>query len=64
VNGTHSRVGPDLSRIGERTPPNDLLTSLLRPDERVLPAHWYVRLVTRDGRTYTGRRLNEDTYSV
>ena len=37
---------------------------LLRPDERVLPAHWYVRAVTRDGRTITGRRLNEDTYTV
>jgi len=64
VNGTGSRIGPDLSRVGARTPPADLLASLLRPDERVLPEHWYVRLVTRDGRTYTGRRLNEDTYSV
>ena len=30
----------------------------------MLPTHWYVRAVTRDGRTITGRRLNEDTYSV
>jgi putative heme-binding domain-containing protein len=64
VGGTGSRIGPELSDIGARLPPSDLLASLLRPDERVLPAHWYVRAVTRDGRTVTGRRLNEDTYSV
>src|ERR1017187_2911398 len=64
VNGTGSRIGPELSDVGARTSPADLLASLLRPDERVLPTHWYVRVVTRDGRTFTGRRLNEDTYSV
>jgi len=64
VDGTGSRIGPDLSDVGARLPPSDLLASLLRPDERVLPANWYVRVVTRDGRTITGRRLNEDTYSV
>jgi putative heme-binding domain-containing protein len=64
VGGTGSRIGPELSDAGARLAPSDLLASLLRPDERVLPAHWYVRAVTRDGRTITGRRLNEDTYSV
>ena len=64
VDGVGSRVGPELSDVGARLTPADLLVSLLRPDERVLPAHWYVRAVTRDGRTVTGRRLNEDTYTV
>jgi putative heme-binding domain-containing protein len=64
VGGMGSRIGPDLSDAGVRLPPSDLLASLLRPDERVLPANWSVRAVTRDGRTITGRRLNEDTYSV
>ena len=64
VRGAGSRTGPELSDVGARLPPPDLLASLLRPDERVLPAHWYVRAVTRDGRTITGRRLNEDSYSV
>jgi putative heme-binding domain-containing protein len=59
-----SRIGPDLSDAGTRMPPADLLAVLLRPDERVQPAQWYVRAVTRDGRSITGRRLNEDTYSV
>ena len=64
VGSSGSRIGPDLTEAGTRLPPADLLASLLRPDERVLPQHFYVRAVTRDGRTYTGRRLNEDTYSV
>lgn len=64
VGGMGSRIGPDLSDAGARMPPRDLLAVLLRPDERMLPAQWYVRAVTRDGRTITGRRLNEDTYSV
>jgi putative heme-binding domain-containing protein len=64
VRDVGARVGPDLTEVGARTAPVDLLASLVRPDERVLPAHWYVRVVTRDGRTITGRRLNEDSYSV
>jgi putative heme-binding domain-containing protein len=62
--GTGSRIGPDLSEVGARLGPADLAASLLRPGERVLPVYWYLRAVTRDGRTITGRRLNEDTYSV
>jgi len=64
VGDAGARVGPDLSGVGARLTPVDLLASLLRPDERVLPAHWYARAVTQDGRTITGRRLNEDSYSV
>jgi len=64
VGGMGSRIGPDLSDAGARMPPSDLLAALLRRGESVLPAQWYVRAVTRDGRIITGRRLNEDTYSV
>ena len=64
VGGMGSRIGPDLSDAGARMPPSDLLAALLRRGENVLAAQWYVRAVTRDGRTITGRRLNEDTYSV
>jgi putative heme-binding domain-containing protein len=64
VGETGSPVGPDLSGIGALMPPSDLMAALLRPDERARSTLWYVRAVTRDGRTITGRRLNEDTYSV
>lgn len=64
VRNAGARVGPDLSDVGARLAPVDLLASLVRPDERVLPEHLYMRAVTGDGRTITGRRLNEDSYSV
>jgi putative heme-binding domain-containing protein len=64
VGGMGSRIGPDLSDAGARMPPSALLAVLLRPGASVLSAQWYVRAVTRDGRTIMGRRLNEDTYSV
>jgi putative heme-binding domain-containing protein len=64
VGGMGSRIGPDLSDAGARLSPPDLLAVLLRRGESVLPAQWSVRAVTRDGRIITGRRLNEDTYSV
>ena len=30
----------------------------------MMPINRPVRIVTRDGKTYSGRRLNEDTYTV
>ena len=41
-----------------------LEAALLDPNEQVLPQHWYVDAVTKDGKTVRGRRLNEDTFSV
>lgn len=64
VGATGRRIGPDLSDVGARLAPLDLQAALLRRGESVLPALWYVRAVTKEGRTITGRRLNEDTYSV
>ena len=64
VNGSGARLGPDLSEVGAWRPPEYLTSSLLRPDESILPQHRFVRLVTRDGTVITGRRLNEDTHYV
>ena len=49
VNGRGSRVGPELSTAGRNASRVSLESSLLRPDERVVPAHWQVRAVTRYG---------------
>ncbi|MEO8595234.1 MAG: c-type cytochrome [Candidatus Solibacter sp.] len=64
VQDTGAHIGPDLSDVGARLAPVALLAALLRPDETVRPEHYFVRVVTLDGRTVTGRRMNEDTYSV
>jgi putative heme-binding domain-containing protein len=59
-----SRVGPDLTSIGARRKRADIERSIIDPNAEVLPENRYVRVVTRDGATITGRILNEDTYSV
>ena len=38
--------------------------SLRDPNSQMMPINRPVRVVTRDGKVITGRRLNEDTYTV
>jgi putative heme-binding domain-containing protein len=64
VGGTGSRVAPDLSDIGAARSPALLHLSLLDPTAAMLPINRPVRVVTRDGKTIKGRRLNEDTYTL
>ena len=64
VGGNGSRVAPDLSDIGAIRAPDSLQQSVLDPDAFVLPINRSVRAVTRDGKVISGRRLNEDTYTV
>jgi putative heme-binding domain-containing protein len=57
-------VAPDLSDIGATRAADALWRSLLDPTSAMRPINRPVRIVTKDGRTISGRRLNEDTYSV
>jgi putative heme-binding domain-containing protein len=59
-----SRVGPDLTSIGARRKPAEIERSIVDPNAEILPENRYVRAVTRDGETITGRILNEDSYSL
>jgi cytochrome c oxidase cbb3-type subunit III len=64
VNGQGSRLAPDLSDVGMIRSANALHESLLDPTASMRPMNRSVRAVTKDGKTITGRRLNEDTYAV
>jgi putative heme-binding domain-containing protein len=64
VNGNGSRVGPDLSDIGQLRKADELGRSLIEPGAEILPANRTYRVVTRDGATTTGRLLNHDTFAV
>ena len=59
-----SRSGPDLSDVGAARTPAAILRSLVDPTGGMRPVNRPVRAVTRDGAVITGRRLNEDTYTV
>jgi len=64
VNGVGSRVGPDLSEIGRLRHSTDIESAIVDPDSLILPSNRFVRLVTRDGATITGRLLNQDLFTV
>jgi putative heme-binding domain-containing protein len=59
-----SRLGPNLSDIGDRRTPDSLRQALVAPDAEVIAENRFVRLVTAQGATITGRLLNQDAFSV
>ena len=64
VNGVGSRLGPDLSRVGQLRRAIELEQSLLDPAAEVLPVNRFYHVTTKDGVSVTGRLLNHDTFTV
>ena len=64
VKGQGPRAAPELTAIGSIRAPSVLRRSLLDPTGSMRPINRPVQLVTADGTRITGRRLNEDTYTV
>jgi len=64
IEGAGGLDGPDLSTIGSRRSPGELLSDLVSPNERVQPDWWSMRVTHRDGTRVEGRRMGEGTYSV
>jgi putative heme-binding domain-containing protein len=64
VAGTGSYAGPDLSEVGASYSPEQIRAALVSPNKDVAPPHRSIRLVTKDGKTVTGRILNQDGFSV
>jgi len=64
VNGRGSRKAPDLTDIGRTRTAAAIQRSLVDPTGSMQPINRPVRAVKADGTVITGRRLNEDTYTV
>ena len=64
VNGRGGRLGPDLSRVGERRDPGELRADLLDPDAEVEPRWWTVTATVRGGAAVAGLRMSEDTFTL
>jgi putative heme-binding domain-containing protein len=64
VAGTGSYVGPGLSDVGASHSAEQIRATLVSPNKDVAPQHRFIRLVTKDGKTVTGRILNQDGFSV
>jgi len=64
VDGIGSRLGPDLSAIGQLRRAIELETSVLDPGKEILATNRTYRVVLKDGSAVTGRLLNLDSFTV
>jgi putative heme-binding domain-containing protein len=64
VNGRGGRHGPDLSRVGERRSPEELLSDITDPHLDVAPRWWTIKVTGADGVPREGLRMNEDSFSL
>ena len=64
VNAAGRDVGPDLTDVGRTRTAAAIQRALIDPTGSMQPINRPVRAVKRDGSVITGRRLNEDTYTV
>lgn len=60
----HQGAAPDLAGIGRKRTAAELRESILSPQADVPWTHWRIRGTTADGKTITGARLNEDTFTI
>ena len=59
-----SYMGPNLSAIGASLTAAELQKAILDPNPEVKPQNRLYKAVTNDGKTITGRLLNQDIYIV
>jgi putative heme-binding domain-containing protein len=57
-------VGPDLTAIGKKYPPAELLESILEPSKRIDPKYVTYLVETKDGRVLTGLLVSKDDREV
>jgi putative heme-binding domain-containing protein len=64
LDGMGSYAGPYLDGIGAHRSSEQLRAALISPKKEVLPENRSVRFVTREGKTVTGKLLNQDGFNV
>ena len=64
VNGEGAAYGPELTAIGVHRSPAYLRESILNPNAAVPDGFVFSRAVDRSGRTISGVRVNEDSFTI
>lgn len=64
VNGIGGLSGPDLTEIAALRSDVEILDSLVNPSAIVSAEYWIFKGRTKDGQSFQGTRLNEDTHSI
>jgi cytochrome c oxidase cbb3-type subunit 3 len=62
--GDGPNAAPNLADIGLIRLPSEIRNTILEPTKFLRPINRAVRIVTHDGMSYRGRRLNEDSFSI
>jgi putative heme-binding domain-containing protein len=64
IAGAGGRLGPDLTEIGNKRSAAHLLKSVTEPAANIGDGFAYLRVEGADGKTVTGVRMNEDTFTL
>jgi cytochrome c oxidase cbb3-type subunit 3 len=64
IHGVGSSFGPELTGVGAKRSADYLRESLLKPGAAVPEGFLVVRVITRDGKTVRGLRVNEDSFTI
>lgn len=64
VRGDGGIRGPDLSVIGSQRSIDHIRESILDPNAKVAPEYWVAKIIARDGKSYSGFVMNQDTYMI
>jgi putative heme-binding domain-containing protein len=64
VGGEGGRVGPNLDRLASRRAPEYIMESILEPSKDIDPQFEAIQVVTAQGKTIVGLRVNESNFAV
>lgn len=64
LRGEGGARGPDLSVIGSQRSAEHLRESIVDPGAKVAQEYWVAKILTKDGKSYTGFLMNQDTYAL
>jgi len=64
IGGKGGRLGSDLTFVGDKRDPEELVSDLLSPSQDVEPRWWRLRITGSDDTVREGFRMNESSFSV
>lgn len=64
ISGKGGRLGSDLTFVGDRRDPEELVSDLINPSQDVDPRWWRLRITGIDDTVREGFRMNESSFSV
>ena len=64
LRGKGGGIGPAMDRVASRRSAQYIMESILKPSQDIDPRYEQIRVITADGKTFSGLRINETNFSV